>query len=150
AGLARPVTPARLAGRIAWRSVALALLTIPALVGIALHIAPYKLTGVGVRMLKATDEEEATDKIAIGLLLYPPFWILEIWAALHWGGRWAAVALLVLLAPSGFIALGWRDRLERLRRDIRAFAHCRRDRGLPARLLEQRKELAAETRSLAG
>ena len=62
-------------------------------------------------MLKATDEEEATDKIAIGLLLYPLFWILETWAALHWGGRWAAAALLVMLFPSAFFALSWRDRL---------------------------------------
>ncbi|HEX3528919.1 MAG TPA: 1-acyl-sn-glycerol-3-phosphate acyltransferase [Thermoanaerobaculia bacterium] len=146
-GLARldhPVTPARLAGRVAWQTVLLSLLSLPALVGIALHIAPYELTGVGVRMLKATDEEEATDKIAIGLLLYPLFWILETWAALHWGGRWAAGALLVMLFPSAFFALSWRDRLVRLRREAHAFVRCLRDRELAARLLEKRRSLAAE------
>jgi glycerol-3-phosphate O-acyltransferase/dihydroxyacetone phosphate acyltransferase len=149
AGLARPATPARLAGRVALRTVKLLLLAPPAFVGIALHIVPYKLTGWGVRKMKATDEEEATDKIAIGLLLFPLFWALETWAALRWGGRWAAITFLALLFPTAFLALGWHDRLERLRRDLRAFVGCRRDRELPARLLERRRGLAAEIRELA-
>ncbi|HEY2736977.1 MAG TPA: hypothetical protein VGK45_01160, partial [Thermoanaerobaculia bacterium] len=142
--LDRPATPVRLAGRVAWQAAMLLLLTVPALLGIALHVLPYKLTGVGVKLLKATDEEEATDKIAIGLLLYPLFWILETWAALHWGGRWAAGALLVMLFPSAFFALAWRDRLVRLRQEARAFRRCLRDRELPSRLLEKRRSLAAE------
>jgi len=150
--LDRPSTPARMAGRVSWQAAMLMLLTLPALAGIALHVLPYKLTGVGVKMLKATDEEEATDKIAIGLLLYPLFWILETWAAFHWGGRWAtvaAVALLVLLFPSAFFALSWRDRLVKLRREAHAFMRCLRDRGLAGRLLEKRKSLAAEIGELA-
>jgi len=149
--LARPATPIRLAGRVAWQAATLVLLSLPALLGIVLHVLPYKLTGVGVKLLKATDEEEATDKIAIGLLLYPLFWILETWAALHWGGPWAtvaAVALLVMLFPSAFFALAWRDRLVRLRQEARAFVRCLRDRELPARLLEKRRSLAAEIGAL--
>ena len=142
--LDRRATPVRLAGRVAWQAAMLLLLTVPALLGIALHVLPYKLTGVGVKLLKATDEEEATDKIAIGLLLHPLFWILETWAAFHWGGRWAAAALLVMLFPSAFFALSWRDRLVKLRREAQAYLRCLRDRELPARLLEKRKSLAAE------
>jgi 1-acyl-sn-glycerol-3-phosphate acyltransferase len=144
AQIARAVTPARMAGRVVLQAAILLLLSLPALAGIALHIAPYKLTKLGVRMLKATDEEEATDKIAIGLLLYPLFWILETWAVLHWGGWWAASALLVMLFPSAFFALSWRDRLLRLRREARAFVRCLRDRTLPGRLLEKRRSLATE------
>jgi 1-acyl-sn-glycerol-3-phosphate acyltransferase len=149
AGLARPATPARLAGRVAVQAAMVLLLAPLAIVGIALHIAPYKLTGWGVRKLKATDEEEATDKIAIGLLLFPLFWTLQTWAVLRWSGRWPAIALLALLFPAAFFALGWLDRLERLRRDIRAFVGCLRDRDLPVRLLERRAGLAAEIRELA-
>jgi len=149
ARLANPATPARLAGRAALQTAALLLLAPLALVGIALHIVPYELTGLAVWKMKRTDEEEATDKIAIGLLLYPLFWMAETWAALYWGGPWAAVTLLALLFPSAFLALAWRDGLERLRRDIRAFVHCRRDRELPARLLERRRVLAAEIKELA-
>jgi glycerol-3-phosphate O-acyltransferase / dihydroxyacetone phosphate acyltransferase len=149
AGLARPATPVRLAGLAAGQAAALLLLTLPALLGIALHIAPYELTDLAVRKMKRTDEEEATDKIALGLVLYPLFWALETWAALRWGGRWAAVILLVLLFPSAFFALAWRARLDRLRRDARAFVRCLRDRDLPARLAEKRKALADELRELA-
>jgi glycerol-3-phosphate O-acyltransferase / dihydroxyacetone phosphate acyltransferase len=148
-GLAQPVTPAGLAGRMVLQAAILLLLSLSALAGIALHVAPYKLTKLGVRLLKATDEEEATDKIAIGLLLFPLFWILETWAVLHWGGWWAAAALLVLLFPSAFFALSWRDRLVRLRREAHAFVRCLRDRELPGRLLEKRRSLAAEIGALA-
>jgi glycerol-3-phosphate O-acyltransferase/dihydroxyacetone phosphate acyltransferase len=147
--LTRPVTPARLAGRAALRLAICLLLSPLALAGTALHIAPYGLTGLAVRAMKRTDEEEATDKIAIGLLLYPLFWILEIWAALHWVGPWAAVTLLALLFPAAFFALAWHDQTARLRRDVRAFLHCRRDRELPARLSTARQDLAAELRELA-
>ncbi len=148
--LTPPATPARLAGRVVWQGVVLLLLSPLAAVGIALHILPYALTGLAVRLMKKTDEEEATDKIAAGLVFYPLVWILETWAALHWGGVWIAVALLALLFPGAFFALAWHERLERRRRDTRAFACCLRDRELPARLLAARGELAAELRALAG
>jgi 1-acyl-sn-glycerol-3-phosphate acyltransferase len=140
-----PPTPARLLGQ----ALVLLLLAPPALVGMALHVVPYQLTGWGVRRLHATDEEEATDKIAIGLLLFPLAWALEAWGTVHWRGPWAAVAFLALLFPTAFAALEWDARLRRLARDLRAFAACRRDPGLPARLLARRQGLAAELRELA-
>lgn len=147
AGLAgfAPPTPTRLLGQAA----ALLLLAPPALVGMALHIVPYQLTGWGVRRMHATDEEEATDKIAIGLLLFPLAWALEAWGALHWGGGWAVVAFLALLFPIAFVALEWDARRRRLVRNLRAFAACRHDPGLSAKLLARRRELAAELRELA-
>src|SRR5205823_5748109 len=48
-----------------------------ALVGMVLHAIPYQLTGAVVRRLDRTDEEEATDKIAAGLVLYPLAWTAE-------------------------------------------------------------------------
>jgi len=147
--IARPASPARQAGRLAAEAMVLSLLALPALAGIALHVLPYGLTDLAVRAMKRTDEEEATDKIAVGLVLYPLSWALETWAALHWGGRWAAVALLALLLPTAGIALDGHARLSRLRRDARAWRSCRRDRGLPARLSARGRTLAAEIRGLA-
>lgn len=148
-GLAHSLTPARLAGRVAAQAALWLLLSPLAIAGLALHIVPYTLTGLAVRAMKRTDEEEATDKIAIGLLLYPLFWIVETWLALRWGDPWAAITLLALLFPTAFLALVWSDRLQRLRRDARAFVQCRRDRELPARLLAERRRLASELRDLA-
>ncbi|HEY4596571.1 MAG TPA: 1-acyl-sn-glycerol-3-phosphate acyltransferase [Thermoanaerobaculia bacterium] len=150
AALARPAMPARLAGRVALQAAALLLLSPLAIVGIALHVVPYTLTHLAVRAMKRTDEEEATDKIAVGLVLYPLFWILETWVSLRWGGPWAAITLLAVLFPAAFLALAWRDRLARLLRDARACVQCLRDRELPARLSAARRGLAAELRELAG
>ncbi|HEY4564931.1 MAG TPA: hypothetical protein VIJ36_18240, partial [Thermoanaerobaculia bacterium] len=143
-------TPARLAGRVALQAAALLLLSPLAVVGIALHVVPYTLTHLAVRAMKRTDEEEATDKIAVGLVLYPLFWILETWVSLRWGGPWAAITLLTVLFPAAILALAWRDLLARLLRDARACVQCLRDRELPARLSAARRGLAAELRELAG
>jgi len=142
-------TPARLAGRVALQAAALLLLSPLAFPGIVLHAVPYNLTDVVVRKLQRTDEEEATDKIAVGLLLFPLFWLLPTWAAWRLGGPWAAAAVVAALLPGAFFALAWRDRLERLVRVARAFVHCRRDPGLPGRLREERRALAEELRALA-
>jgi 1-acyl-sn-glycerol-3-phosphate acyltransferase len=149
ADLARPATPDRLSRRIIVQEMVLLLLTVPAAVGLLLHIVPYELTGLAVRAMKRTDEEEATDKIAAGLLFYPLCWLLETWAALHWLGPWGAAGLLALLFPTGLLALAWGERFGRLRRSLRAFYQCRRDPDLSARLAAARRALAAELRGLA-
>src|SRR5262249_32053456 len=51
-----------------------------ALVGMAAHFLPYRLTDLVVGWLRRTAEEEATDKLAVGLVLYPLCWALETWA----------------------------------------------------------------------
>lgn len=149
AQLAGSTSPSRLAGRAAWQSLALLLGAPLALVGIVLHAVPYQLTGLLVRRLGRTDEEEATDKIAAGILLYPLAWALELGGALRLGGPWAAVGLVAALSPSGFFALAWRERLQRLGRELRALARCVRDRELPARLSERRRALSTELAALA-
>src|SRR2546427_2265414 len=50
-----------------------------ALWGLACHALPYWLTGKTVALLGRTAEEEATDKMAAGLVLYPMCWALEAW-----------------------------------------------------------------------
>ena len=76
-----------------------------ALCGIVLHVVPYQLTAAAVRLIPHTDEEEATDKIAAGLVLYPLAWALEAWAAYAIGGKLALIGFLVALLPAGFFAL---------------------------------------------
>ena len=120
-----------------------------ALLGIAAHVVPYQLTAGAVRLLDRTAEEEATDKIAAGLVLYPLAWVGEAWGVLHFGGGWALAAFLVALLPLGFFAIAWRDRLDRVGHEARAFARFFGDRDLPRRLRERRRTLATELRALA-
>jgi glycerol-3-phosphate O-acyltransferase/dihydroxyacetone phosphate acyltransferase len=121
-----------------------------ALCGLLLHGIPYQLTALAVKLVPHTDEEEATDKIAAGLLLYPLAWLSEAWAAFALGGRWALLGFLAALLPTGFFALSWRERFENVRREARAFARFLGDRDLPRRLRERRAELALDIAALAG
>jgi hypothetical protein len=110
---------------------------------------PYQLTAAAVRLIPHTDEEEATDKIAAGLVLYPLAWALEAWAAYAIGGTLALIGFLVALLPAGFFALAWRARLAHVGQEAGAFLRFLRDRGLPHRLRERRRALAAKLAELA-
>jgi 1-acyl-sn-glycerol-3-phosphate acyltransferase len=119
-----------------------------ALCGIVLHVIPYQLTAAAVRLLHHTDEEEATDKIAAGLIFFPLAWSVEASAVLAlWGGL-ALILFLAALLPTGFFALAWRERLERVRREARAFTRFLRDPDLPRRLRRRRQALAADMMAL--
>jgi hypothetical protein len=50
---------------------------------------------------------------------------------------------------TGFFALAWWERLQRVAREARAFARSRSDRDLPERLRRRRAELGRELRALA-
>jgi glycerol-3-phosphate O-acyltransferase / dihydroxyacetone phosphate acyltransferase len=119
-----------------------------ALCGMAVHGAPYLLTILAVRLIPHTDEEEATDKIAAGLVLYPISWILEAWLAYRLGGGVALAVFLAALLPLGFVALAWQERLERVVPEARAFARFLADPGSSRRLRELRRRLVTELGSL--
>ena len=121
-GVSRTDAPG-VAAHVALREGLALLLGAPlAACGIAVHMVPYQLTAAIVRRLRRTDEEEATDKIATGLVLYPIGLgsrgrvSFRLRRSLGPGGLpWRSV-------PSGFFALAWRERLDRLAREARAFA----------------------------
>jgi hypothetical protein len=136
--------------RFAFREVLPLLLGAPlAIIGIIAHILPYQVTGLAVRLIPHTDEEEATDKILAGLLFFPLAWAAEALSAYAGGGRLALIVFLVALLPTGFFALAWRERLTRVRQETRAFVRFLWDRGLPDRLRQQRQALADDLAALA-
>lgn len=120
-----------------------------ALAGIVVHFLPYQLTALAVRLLPHTDEEEATDKIAAGLVLYPLVWAAEAWAVSAFAGTWPLIVFLAALLPTGFFALAWRARFDHVRGEARAFARYIGDRDLLRRLRVRRQELAAALVELA-
>jgi len=120
-----------------------------ALCGIVLHVLPYQLTAAAVRLIPHTDEEEATDKIAAGLVLYPLAWALEAWAAYAIGGKLGLIGFLLALLPTAFFALAWRARLEHVGQEAGAFLRFLLDRELPHRLRQRRRALAAKLAELA-
>jgi hypothetical protein len=117
--------------------------------GVASHALPYALTALAARCLAPSGDVAATVKLIAGAILYPACWALEAWTAWRLLGGWGLFLFLVLLIPSGLFALGWQARLERVRRDARAFVRFLWDRDLLGRLAARRRALAEETESLA-
>ncbi len=149
AELGQPYTAAVVAR---WTLVTAATLAVSlplALWGIACHVLPYGLTRVAVAAMHRTEEEEATDKIAAGLVLYPLCWALEAWLVDRVAGGRALATFLLLLAPTGLVALAWRERLERAARQARAFARFVVDRRLHVELIAERRALVDEAVALA-
>ena len=93
-----------------------------ALTGIVLHGPGYRATSASVAALHPEPDTSATYQLAVGLVLFPLSWVLEA-AVLAWaGGPWVVALFAVLLVPTGFFALAWRERLRRFRHEMKASA----------------------------
>src|SRR2546422_1828095 len=99
--------------------------------GIACHAVPYWMTGQIVPRLGRTLEEEATDKMAVGLVIYPLLWGVEGWLVWRLAGLAPLLVFLLLLAPSGLLALVWRERLRRVARQAPTLLPVLPHRALP-------------------
>jgi 1-acyl-sn-glycerol-3-phosphate acyltransferase len=120
-----------------------------AVVGMVLHVLPYQLVKLGVRLARPEPDVEATYKIAGGVVIFPLCWALEAWLAARLVGTPVAVALLLALIPAGVFALAWQARFQDLAREATALAHFLGRRGLHERLLARRGALADELERLA-
>src|SRR5215813_6645811 len=112
--LGRPYTARLVVSYVATNVLWLALGLPLACWGIVSHAAPYWLTGQIAKRLGRTAEEEATDKMAVGLVIYPLLWVIEGWLVRSLAGRGALVLFLLLIVPSGLLALAWRERFGRV------------------------------------
>jgi len=81
-------------------------------------------------------------------VLYPLGWIIEGWLAWRWGGGRALGVFALLLVPAGLVALAWRERLDRVRRQARAFGRFLVDRRAEHGLLAERRALVEEAEAL--
>jgi 1-acyl-sn-glycerol-3-phosphate acyltransferase len=142
--------PAGVVARYAVREGVPLLLGLPlALLGLLLHGVPYQLTRLVVRLGRPSGDTEATYKLATGVVLYSLGWVAEGWLARRFGGGWGLAAFAALLLPTGFFALAWWERFERVRRDARSFVQFLLRGDLRARLVERRRALARELGELA-
>jgi hypothetical protein len=113
------------------------------------HAGPYWLTSVVAPLIGETAEEEATDKIAAGAVLYPLCWLVEGWLVWRLLGFLPLFVFAVLLVPSGLLALAWRERLDQVSRQAQAFFRFLGERDLHQRLMAERRALVDEVRTLA-
>jgi 1-acyl-sn-glycerol-3-phosphate acyltransferase len=149
AQLGRPYTASVVARYAAGNALNLAVMLPLALAGMLANAVPYGLTDLVARRLIGTSEEEATNKMAAGLVLYPLSWLAEGWLVWRLGGGRALAAFALLVAPSSLVALAWRERLARVARQARAFGRSLVDRRLQPELLAERRALVEEAEALA-
>ncbi|HEV8226230.1 MAG TPA: 1-acyl-sn-glycerol-3-phosphate acyltransferase [Methylomirabilota bacterium] len=119
-----------------------------ALWGLVNHILPYGLTAVAVRALNPEPDVESTYKVAVGLVVYPLCWLLGGWVIWRVGGGALLAVFVLSLLPTGFFALSWTQRLDRVRRDTRGLLTVLMDRDLRSHLLERRRAIMAEFQEL--
>ncbi len=139
---------------VAWRyalreGLALVLGAPLAVVGILLHAVPYQFTRRAVWALRPGPDEEATYNMAAATVLYAVCWLGEGWVAWSLGGPWALVVFTLALLPAGFLALGWRERLQRLGRETRGLLVFLFRRDLRRELAAQRRDLVEAMTALA-
>jgi glycerol-3-phosphate O-acyltransferase / dihydroxyacetone phosphate acyltransferase len=119
-----------------------------ALWGILNHIVPYQATALAVRALRPEADVLATYKVVAGLVLYPLCWTLEGWTAWRLGGGWLLAVFVFSLLPTGFFALSWTERVDRMKRETRGLIAVILDRDLRAHLLARRRAIMAEFQDL--
>jgi len=135
--------------RYAFREGLALVLGLPlALWGIVNHVVPYQATALAVRVLKPEPDVLATYKVVVGLVLFPLGWAVEGWTAWRLGGGSVLGAFLVSLLPTGFFALSWTERLDRVRREARGLLAVLVNRDLRGHLLGRRRAIMAEFQDL--
>ena len=141
--------PVRVVARYAVQEGLALLAGVPlALLGVAMHGLPYRLTALATRLARPEPDTEATVKLAAGTVLYPAAWLVEAAVAWRLGGGWALGLFGAALLPGGFFALAWRERLDRVRKDARALLSVLADGDLAARLAARRRALRRELEAL--
>lgn len=126
------------------------LLGVPlALLGVALHALPWLLVRLAILALRPDSTVEATYKLVAAIVFYPLAWVLEGWLVARVGGGGPFLAFLLLLLPAGFFALTWRERLIRVRREVRGFVTFLARGDLYERLRVRRRALRARLDALA-
>ena len=91
----------------------------------------------------------ATNKLAVGALLYPLCWAIEAWTVARIAGGIALLAFLLVLVPAGFFALTWHARLLHFRAQALGFLAFLFRPDLHRRLRARRHALRTELDALA-
>ena len=94
-----------------------------ALLGVAINYPAYRITGwVATGVTKEKDDALATVKLLSAMLLYPLTWTAVLVAVWLWKGLWAAAVVAPILPLTGYVALQFAERFDRVVGATRALA----------------------------
>src|SRR5262249_60435884 len=87
-------------------------------------------------------------KMVASVILQPVCWLAEGYLVWRLGGPWLLGLFAALLAPGGFFAIAWRDRVRRVGRDTLGFLRLVLDQDLRRRLAGGRSMLLGDLEAL--
>ncbi len=113
-----------------------------ALIGLLINYPAYRAVGwVATGMSKGADDALATVKLLSAMLLFPLTWAAILVAVLLWKGVWAAALIAPILPLTGYVALHFAERFDRVVGATRALAILLFRRGAFLRLTAERHEI---------
>jgi len=114
----------RRAATYALKSVLFLTLGLPAaLIGWLVHYPAYRAVGwVATGMSKGAEDALATVKLLSAMLLFPLTWTAVLVAVWLWRGPWAAALVAPILPLTGYVALHFAERFDRVVGATRALA----------------------------
>jgi len=114
----------RRAATYALKSVLFLTLGLPAaLIGGLVHYPAYRVVGwVATGMTKDAADTLATVKLLSAMLLFPLTWTAVVVAVWLWRGAWAAALVAPILPLTGYVALHFAERFDRVVGATRALA----------------------------
>jgi glycerol-3-phosphate O-acyltransferase / dihydroxyacetone phosphate acyltransferase len=132
------------------RCLVFLLLLGPASLGIVIHFPAYRLGGfLAVRLSKGSEQDViSTIKIISAMLFYPLTWLVVAFVVFEFAGWPWALAVLVILPLSGYIAMRFLEEFDAFVGGLRAVAFFLTRRRFFVRLLAERRAIKAEILAL--
>lgn len=147
--LSPPKSGASVLGKLLTRSVVFLLLLGPALLGIVTHFPAYRLGGyLSIRISKTEEDVISTAKIISAMLFFPLTWLILSVAVFEIAGWLAALAILVILPLTGYLAIRFLEESDKFLGGLRALAFFLVRRRFFMRLLAERRAIKAEILAL--
>jgi len=132
------------------KSVLFLALGLPAaIIGWLVHYPAYRAVGwVATGITKGDEDALATVKVLAAALLFPLTWTVVIAAVWLWRGMWAAALVTPALPLTGYVALHFTERFDRLIGATRALAILSLRRRAFLRLTAERHEIREQILAL--
>ena len=145
----RSYTVGRIARYVGKAILFLAVLLPAALVGVVLHYPAYRGVGfVATGVAKGAEDALASVKVLVAMLLFPISWGMMAAAIWLWRGPGPALLAVLLLPLTGYAALGFFERLDRVVGGARALGLFLFRRWAFLRLLAERNAIREDIRAL--
>ena len=147
--LSPPRSGSAVLGKLITRCAIFLLLLVPALLGILIHFAAYRLGGfLSIRFSKNEEDVVSTAKIISAMLFFPLTWLLMSIVVLEFAGWLAMLVSLVAMPFTGYVAMRFLEESDKFIGGLRALAFFLVRRRFFVRLLAERRAIKAEILAL--